>query len=376
MKQVFIVQTEAVTPLADNLGDLWLRLLEGCSSIKPIQRFPIANYSSGVASCMEDLADQSPNSACHLLIDRVVQQMKPIPKDAFLIVATTKGGIDNLEKVSRQEPAHLYDAFLFSLGEALSNRLGLNGHPMTVSAACASSSVAAAQGEALISMGYKEVVLVCCIDLVTEFVFSGFSSLKILSPTPCRPFDRNRNGLSLGEGAAALLLMSEERCRRDRRIPLGRICGWGICNDAVHITSPAQDGSGLVRAITQALDKAHIASDDLAGVSAHGTGTVYNDSMELNAFSQVFKGRKIPAYSIKGALGHTMGAAGGIEIAVALHALTSQRIPPTIRCTSPEDMAEGMIGPVSRSVTGPFLLTTNSGFGGINAALILGRESG
>jgi len=179
--------------------------------------------------------------------------------------------------------------------------------------------------------------------------FSGFSALKALSPFPCRPFDRDRKGLSLGEGAAALLLMNAARARRENRNQLGTVLGWGIANDATHITAPAKSGRGLVLAIDQALRSANRKPEEITAISAHGTGTVYNDLTELTAFRQVFGQRKMPIYSIKGAIGHTLGAAGGIEIILGLKSLSNRMIPPTIGFSNPEKGAEGQVSPGPRA---------------------------
>ncbi|MFC1856861.1 beta-ketoacyl-[acyl-carrier-protein] synthase family protein, partial [Thermodesulfobacteriota bacterium] len=178
----------------------------------------------------------------------------------------------------------------------------------------------------------------------------------------------------LGEGAGALLLMSQQRARQNNRHSLGTIVGWGIANDATHITAPAKDGCGLVQAISQALKMADKQPEEITAISAHGTGTIYNDLMEMTAFRHIFENRKVPIYSVKGAVGHCLGAAGGIEIALGLQALTAQIVPPTIGLKNPMDEAMGLVSPEQVSIAGDYLLTTNSGFGGVNAALILQRE--
>jgi 3-oxoacyl-[acyl-carrier-protein] synthase II len=226
----------------------------------------------------------------------------------------------------------------------------------------------------MITSGRREVVLVCCLDLLTEFIYSGFSALRALSPTPPRPFDRDRDGLSPGEGAAALLLMSRTRAEKENMTPLGSISGWGIANDATHITAPARNGCGLIQAIRGALKMSAIGAGEISAVSAHGTGTIYNDAMEITAFREVFGERNLPVFSIKGAIGHTLGTAGGIEVALGLKALSERTAPPTVGISAPMARAEGMIREVSVPFSGNRLLTTNSGFGGVNAALIL--ESG
>ena len=124
--------------------------------------------------------------------------------------------------------------------------------------------------------------------------------------------------------------MSDERARREHRTRLGTILGWGAVNDASHITAPAKNACGLIRAIHLALKMSARKARDIAAICAHGTGTVYNDLMELKAFNQVFGDHNIPVYSVKGAIGHTLGAAGGIEVALSLQTLATQVVPPTV----------------------------------------------
>ena len=253
----------------------------------------------------------------------------------------------------------------------IARRLGLAAEGVNINAACASSTIAVAKAASLIRSGRAGSVLVCCIDVITDFVFSGFSALQALSPQPCRPFDRNRNGLTLGEGAAALQFMSAERAAAQQRRSLATVVGWGMSNDATHVTAPARDGSGLIRAIDKALQMSRLKPEQIAAVSAHGTGTVYNDAMEMTAFNHVFGDRALPVYSVKGAIGHTLGAAGGIEVALAARALSEGAVPPTVGLLHPEPQAESMVSPRPQNLSGSHLLTTNSGFGGINAAIIL-----
>jgi len=369
--QVWITRVATVTSLGSSFQELWQGLLAGQTAIKPLLRFPVTNYKASVAACIPDLAPSDEQSMMHDLLNRLIKEMEPVPSDTFLITATTKAGIDNLERIRRGTPADSHDILLSSIPDTLSQRLGLTDPGINISAACASSTIALARGAALIASGTRDAVLVCCMDLVTEFVFSGFSSLGALSPVPCMPFDRERNGLSLGEGAAALMLMSPHRARKENRPPLGRILGWGAASDAAHVTAPASDGSGLIQAISQALRRANLEAEEISAICAHGTGTVYNDIMELTAFHQVFGGRKVPVFSVKGSIGHTMGAAGGIEVALGMKALSVQIVPPTAGFLNPEEGAEGLVSPDPADISGDYLLSTNSGFGGINAAIIL-----
>lgn len=370
-KQVYITHVETVTSLGGTLDELWQGLLAGHTAIKPVRRFPITNYKAGVAACIPDLMSRDEKSMIHSLLNRLLRKLGPVPPDTFPITATTKAGIDNLERIRRGGKADPNDILPFSIWDILSQRLGLKTPGIHINAACASSTLALARGAALIASGLKDVVLVCAIDLLTEFVFSGFSSLGALSPNPCMPFDRERDGLSLGEGAAALLLMNPIRARKENRPCLAKIKGWGAANDAAHVTAPSRNGTGLILAISQAINRANLKPEEISAVCAHGTGTVYNDMMELTAFYQVFGKRKIPIFSIKGAIGHTMGAAGGLEAAVGVKSLSARIVPPTVGFLNPEDGAEGRVSRDVREISGDFLLSTNSGFGGINAVIIL-----
>jgi len=372
---VVVTDAAVVSAMGNSLGALWQGLMAGQTAIRPITRFPVDqdHYTAKIAAHIDDLAAVDNRSMLRDLLRRALFEMGPVPADSALITATIKAGADNLQSFCRGKQAHFQDVQLSSIANIVGETLGLVSNGICVSASCASSTIAVAHGAALIESGRTEAVLVCCGDLITEYHFSGFSSLKALSPFACRPFDRERKGLSLGEGAAALLLMKAGRARRENRDQLGTVLGWGISNDATHITAPAKSGRGLIQAVDQALRSAQKKPQDIAAISAHGTGTVYNDLMELKAFRQVFGERKVPVYSIKGAIGHTLGAAGAIEIIMGLKTLSTRMTPPTVGFANPEDGAEGRVSSEPQPVDGDCLLTTNSGFGGVNAALVLGR---
>ncbi len=371
--EVVIVGVETVTGLGNSLDELWEALLAGKSAITAVRRFPTAGFTSQTAACVADLTSQGGRSILRQLIERLLPDTAGIPRDAFLIAATTKAGIDNLESLYRDSGSHGGDLLLHSLAGQVSEKLGLASGTVTINAACASATIALARGAAMIRAGESDAVLVCCADIISRFVFSGFSALKALSWEPCRPFDRHRKGLSLGDGAVWLLLMSRRRALREKRSSLGRLLGWGMSNDATHITAPDRTGWGLAAAIDQALTSAGCSPGEITAINAHGTGTVYNDLMEITAFKKVFGRRQVPIYSVKGAIGHTLGAAGAIEVAVGLKTLAEQIMPPTTGCRDPEPQLSGRVTREARRVCGDYLLSTNSGFGGINAALVVGR---
>jgi 3-oxoacyl-[acyl-carrier-protein] synthase II len=249
---------------------------------------------------------------------------------------------------------------------------GVTDPGIVVSAACASSTVALARAAGLVASGIRECVLVVAFDAVTEFIYSGFSSLMALDRGPARPFDKNRTGLSVGEAVAYALVMSGARAVRERRGIEGEIAGWGISCDANHMTGPSRDGVGQAAAIKQALARAFISPAEIGAMSAHGTGTVYNDSMEMKGFRSVFGDGPRPVYSVKGGIGHTMGAAGLVEALLAMRAMREGAIPPTVGLELVDPEAAGWVQREARTIgKGKIVLSTNSGFGGVNAALVM-----
>lgn len=328
---------------------------------------------SSLAACIPGLSAPQGESLLDPILEQLAAQMNGVPQDTRLLLASTKGEIDRFEHTCRMQ-GPLPQAILFeALLDKVSRRFGLSDCGMNVNAACASSTIALARGASMIAAGEADSVLVYAADLVSEFVFSGFSALQALSADPCRPFDRERKGLNLGEGGVALLLTNEERATQQGRTPLATIAGWGAANDAHHVTAPSRDGSGLILACRSAFVRAGISAAQVAAINAHGTGTVYNDAMELTAFKALFAESLPPLHGLKGSLGHCLGAAGGLEVLVAGYALQEQVIPGTVGCLSPEEDGRGMVSASSQEIRGEYLLCTNSGFGGINGALVLQR---
>jgi len=372
VSRVWVVGTASVTAFGDSPDVLWGELLAGKTGIRPLSRFSTEGYKTSLAACVPGLNSTGPGSLVNVLLDRLCKHLPPLPPDTLLIASTTKGGVDCLERVARGLPAAPDEIPLPALGAALRRRLGLTTPGFTVSAACASGSIALGRGAQIIASGAATSVLVVAFDAVSEFIFSGFSALQALSRDACMPFDRGRSGLTLGEGAAAILLASPELARCEGREPVGELIGWAASNDAVHITAPARDSRGLIQAIGAALAHAGIGPGDVGAVSAHGTGTIYNDLMELNAFRTIFGERPVPVYGVKGALGHTLGAAGAIETVIALRALSEGVVPGTVGFRDPDPAAVGLVHSEPTPLRGRRLLLTNSGFGGVNAALVLG----
>ena len=370
MNDVYLAQASAVSSIGGSLDEMWPRLRAGESAIGPVKRFQTGRLGFHKAACVNDL-DGEPGNLTWELTERCLSQLGPIPRETFVIWAGIKGVAEYVEARQAGLPFH-GPRFPAQYREQVCQRLGLSGAGMEVNAACASSTAALALGSAMIAQGQCPSVLVAAADAVTYFTFSGFSALKALSPGVCRPFDANRDGLALGDGAVALLLLGAGAAGTQKNGPLARVTGWGVANDANHITGPARDGCGLVAAIEAALRRARRSPEEIEAICGHGTGTVYNDAMELTSFERVFGPQwRAPLFSIKGAIGHTLGAAGGLEVAVCARALAEKTVPATSGLQTPDPRAAGRASSTPQILAGGNVLTVNSGFGGVNAALIL-----
>ncbi len=352
-----------VTTALGNLDATWNGLMAGQSGLRPLNLPGVPTpYPAGFISSLGDLY-----GSAQRLTDLLEQGLKnlscksAVSDNCDIIVATTKGAADELlqhpDKPAGQ-PWHIK--------EIIAEITGCRGQQHTISAACASGTVALIQAAKQIISGRSECVLIVGIDLLSSFVMTGFDALKGLSQNPCRPFDEKRDGLSLGEGMGAVLLCSEEHAAKNQLRAAAGIIGWGVSCDATHITAPSRTASGLLRVIEQAAQNRSIR---IGAINAHGTGTVYNDAMEMTAFT-TFWDDPPPFHSIKGSIGHCLGAAGVIEAAVAIRSLQEGHIPPSVGYRK-GNVPDGRIsGSASLPLTHPTILACNSGFGGINAGII------
>ncbi len=366
-----IVMAEMVTPYGKGTEACWQGLFAGKSAISRVDRFRTAAFHSDLAGIVGGLTYHHGESLVMQML-RTLFEGVAVPSDAKLVLATTKGEIDLLEQSMLEQQGDGADAVVTRLLGKVADLTGVSGEGIVLSAACTSSAAAAAQAAAMIRNGHADCVLVAACDSITEFIFAGFSSLMALDREPARPFDKHRAGLNVGEAAAFALLMSEERAIRENRPVLGILAGWGLSDDANHMTGPSRESEGLVLAIEKAMASAFAEAADIGFISAHGTGTLYNDQMEMRAFRAVFQNKERPVYSIKGGMGHTMGAAGLVELIIALRALRERTVPPTVNLVEPDDDARGWVSGKQQQVqTGGLALVTNAGFSGINTALVL-----
>lgn len=273
-------------------------------------------------------------------------------------------------------PSRLLRAYPSSaLPDVLAAAYHFTGPRFSIATACSSSGTGLGLGADLVRDGLARAVLVVGSESLSRVTFGGFSSLRAMAPDRCRPFDVDRKGIILGEGAAAVVL-EDARAARDRGAAiLGQVLGWGNASDAHHMTSPLPDGSGLARAMTQALARSGLAPGDIGYGNLHGTGTVANDTAETAAVKTVFgdHASRLALSSTKSMTGHCLGAAGIIESVFTLLALRDGMAPPTAGLVTPDPACDLDYTPgTARAVPGLRYAVNNvMAFAGNNIALIL-----
>jgi 3-oxoacyl-(acyl-carrier-protein) synthase len=357
-------------------------LKTNASGLRPGERFNHPRFQSSVvgAALAESARNDNPahqlaTTALHEARDHARTALTNLPADRIgLVLSTTKANIESLERLSDGRPCssvarrHLQPDLLAA---DLAAEQGARGPVQTVSLACVSGLIALTQGAKLIQRGAADAVLVVGVDHLSAFVVSGFSALKAIDPNGCRPFDRDRCGLTPGEAGAAIVLVRGKLASSNA---IG-IRGWGSSNDANHMTGPSRDGSGLAQAIRAALAAAKMSASEVEYINVHGTGTPYNDAMESAALRTMFGDACPPVSGQKGMLGHTLGAAGVVETIAGVLAMQERLLPGTPRL---RNLAAGVPAKLMKEPRAVdrlnCILKLNTGFGGTNGALILSHE--
>lgn len=374
---VAIAGCGATTAVGCGVDALRSALRANASGLRPNARFDAPRFQSSMVGTAlptdtDNPAYQLADGALREAREQAREILSPIPAARLgLVLATTKANIAALERLAANQPCsaaarrHLQGNLLAA---DLAAEHGARGPVQTLSVACVSGLVALMQGAKLIQRGAADAVLVIGVDHLSAFVVSGFTTLKAIAPNGCRPFDRERRGLSPGEAGAAIVLVRGELAP-PHAITLR---GWGSSNDANHMTGPSRDGAGLAQAIRAALQAADLRPEEIAYVNAHGTGTPYNDAMEAVALRTVFGTTGPPVSGLKGMLGHTLGAAGVVETIACVLAMQASFLPGTPRLRIPAEGAPaGLVAEPRASVRLPHVLKLNTGFGGVNGALVL-----
>ncbi len=399
-RRVLITGCGAVSPFGVGVPRLWSGLLEGRCALAPIRSFDTAGLAHALAGqvpAFEPAAHLSGADAERL--DRIGQYALTAAREALhdarldlasvdrtrvgAIVATTLGGMELGEQYVRcRRDGRAFDARQLlhvpyaATATRLARALSVRGPVFSPSIACASGTYAVGLALELIRRGQADAFVVGGAEIVCHFVVSGFTSLHATAAEAVRPFDARRDGLAIGEGAAMLVVESDAHARARGAGGDVELLGCGLSGDAVHMTAPARDGAGAVRAMRAALGDAAVAPQAIDFVSAHGTGTGYNDAMEMAAIATVFgsAARHLPVNSIKGAIGHTLGAAWSFEAIMCARVLREGVIPPTVGCEQldpacPFDLVRG----TARSHPVQIAVSTSSAFAGNNAAIVLRR---
>jgi 3-oxoacyl-[acyl-carrier-protein] synthase II len=382
---VVITGCGVVSPLGIGVPAFWDGLVAGRAAIGPIGRFEVADLEPRHAAEVADFRTADPDRAGAFLLRAAAEACTDADLDVATldsarvgaVIGTTLGGMQIFERwvaggdVAAGEAERIpYHAPAVRLARAL----GCRGPVATPQLACASSTHAIALAADWVRRGRADVVLAGGTDLLCRFVVAGFNCLRATAET-ARPFDVRRRGLVLGEGAAGVVVEATDAAARRGATVRARVLGVGGAGDAVHMTAPDREGGGAARAIAAALDDAGIRPGEVGFVSAHGTGTPYNDAMEAAALGRLFEPRAVPVNSIKGAIGHTLGAAGAFEAVMCTRVLVTGTVPPTAGLEELDPVCAGLdvVHGGARSGDVAVALSTSSGFAGTNAAIVFGR---
>lgn len=383
-KEIYITDYNCVTPLGFTIDSNWNALLKGQSGVAlhKIIDNQDAFYASMIDSnklneefdryfdsAQNDIPNFTRLEKMLLLSLQPLVGKHSISEDTAFILSTTKGNISLLKNQS-ELPEGVY---LSKLAEKIADYFGFKTKPIIVSNACVSGVMAISVAKNMIQAGKYKDAFVIAGDELSEFVISGFNSFQAIGSGPCKPYDKTRDGINIGEAAAAVYITS---CHSDEgRIPKTekfkfKVLGDSAVNDANHISGPSRTGDGLYASIKNAMTEANVSPEQIDFISAHGTATLYNDEMEAIAFNRMDL-QDIPLNSMKGYYGHCLGASGLLESIISMEgALNSTLLP------SKNFEETGVTQPLNiirenKSAEIKYILKTASGFGGCNAAVVL-----
>ena len=405
-KRVVITGEGSISPLGLNSQSLWDNLVNGISGIDYISNFDTENFSVKIAG---EVKNFEPNDFFDskdirkldrftmfglIAAEQALKNAKFESSECGVIVGTGVGGMHTLEDEHKKlikkgqrgvSPFYVPKMIPNIAGGQIAIKYNLLGLNFSMSTACSSATDAIGMAYRLISSGYSKAILCGGAEgSITPLTLSGFSNMKALSKNnknpqgASRPFDKDRDGFILSEGAGMLMLEElEEATRRNANI-IGEIIGYGITNDAFHITQPDNESIGASNAINMALDSADISKSKVDYINAHGTSTYFNDMLETKAIKKVFgdKANNISISSTKSMTGHLLGAAGAIEAIACINAINSGLIPPTINYNSPDPECDLDYTPnevVKKDIN--ISMSNSFGFGGHNSVIIFKKFS-
>lgn len=387
-----VVAAGIASPLGLGLDETLASLREGRDCITPVTVFPVENCRCKSAGQVPDdrLAACDGRARHPERLHRVARMMILALGEALIqapgfvpeltVVGTTSGGMTFGEEYYRRLKGGPRSAR--GAASLIANytpqkpvmdaqeAFGISAPCQIIANACASGTNAIGHAFDCVRSGRYQRVLTGGYDALSELVFVGFDSLQAATPERCRPFDRDRSGLVLGEGAAVLFLENLDSARKRGAKILAEVIGYGISTDNHHLTQPNPSGSGPRQAMEGALQSARIKAAEIDYINAHGTATPFNDAAEGKAIAEMFNG--VPVSSTKGMMGHSLGAAGAIEAVISLLALQDQLLPPNINFRRADDGLDlNIVANNSRPGKLRTVLSNSFGFGGTNASVIL-----
>jgi len=373
MKEIYITDYNCVTPLGFDVESNWKALSQGKSGVG-LQKIT-ENHEAFFVSKIDDekLENEFKNDfdnpdftrleKMFLLSLKPLIERRQISNDTAFILSTTKGNI-SLLKNKTTLPESVY---LSNLAQKIADFFGFKTKPIVISNACVSGVMAISVAKNMILAGKYKDAFVIAGDEISEFVVSGFNSFQAIGSEPCKPYDKNRNGINLGEATASVYITSELNQSEKFKF---KILGDSAINDANHISGPSRTGDGLYESVKNAMKEAKISADQIDFISAHGTATLYNDEMEAIAFNRMNL-QNVPLNSLKGFYGHCLGAAGLLESIISMESAMHNTL---IQSKNFEEQGTSKslnIIRVNQPAKINYILKTASGFGGCNAAIVL-----
>lgn len=391
--RVAVVAAGVVSPLGFGLDETLNSLRSATDCVTPVTHFDVTNCRCKSAAQVPDQRlfghhrdgrrHARLHRASHMMITAVAELFERDPefKPELTAIGTTSGGMSFGEDYYRALQRH---QTLRRSPEWIANyppqkpvldaqeEFGISSPCLVIANACASGTNAIGHAFECVRSRKYQRVLTGGYDALSQLVFVGFDSLQAATPEKCRPFDRERSGMVLGEGAAVVALENLDAARKRGAKILAEIIGYGISTDNHHLTQPDPSGSGPRRAMEDALKIAEIKPRGVDYINAHGTATPFNDAAEGKAIAELFDG--VPVSSTKSMIGHSLGAAGAIEAVICLLALQSQFLPPNInfRASDP-DLSLNIVANESRDAKIDVVLSNSFGFGGTNASILIGK---
>ncbi|RJQ65550.1 MAG: beta-ketoacyl-[acyl-carrier-protein] synthase family protein [Desulfobacteraceae bacterium] len=331
-------------------------------------KLSLAAAKSALEDSGLDLATVHP-SRIGISIGTTLGESQAIEEVAAASVNGTANGPDRFEKIRRCSPVNLV--------ASIKREYGIWGPTCLIPAACAAGNYAIGFGYDAIKSGTSDIIISGGVEPFSKILLIGFSRMKLIAPDMCQPFDRNRKGLLVGEGAGMLILEEYGHARKRNARIYGELLGYGLSCDAYHMAAPQPDAAEAALALQRALDRSRINPGDVQYISAHGTGTHSNDLVETRAIKKVFGScaKKTPVSSIKSMIGHTMGAAGAIEAVLCAMVLQNQIIPPTINLHEPDPLCDlDYVPNEAREADINTVVSNSYGFFGNNASIVLSTK--